>query len=840
MGAVWLAERSDGRFQRRAAVKFLSLALAGRGGEQRFKREGSILGRLAHANIAELLDAGVSAEGQPYLVLEHVEGEHIDQYCDEHRLDVNARLRLFLDVLAAVAHAHANLIVHRDLKPSNVLVRNDGQVKLLDFGIAKLLESEEQPAAATMLTQEAGGALTPAYAAPEQIKGEPVTTATDVYALGVLLYLLLTGQHPAGVGTRSAAELVKAIVDTEPTRSSHAVNLAKGEAEAAASTAAKRATTPDKLARALRGDLDTIISKALKKNPQERYASVTAFADDIRRYLNHEPISARPDTAVYRAAKFVRRNRFSFAVAMLALSAIVAGSGIAIYQGRIAQQRFQDVRKLAHTFVFDLHDEIAKLEGSTKAREIMVRTGLEYLDNLAKNAGGDLDLQREVASAYLKIGDAEGYPTKPNLGRVADALASYQKAGDIYRKIAAKNPAYLPDLAKYYLSYAGLVRFTNDLKQARELSESAIQVFDRVRARQQLGADLEIAYAQAWCTLGDMDDDMGHYRLALTEFSQCGELARTRLSKRRDPQALSMLAQADGRVGTAAREVGLLEQALRALDEGESVLGELLAAEPQNPLFHRRQALIHLCRSEVYYYDLSPSLGDPARALESDRRYLDAAEKMVDSDPANNSAQFSRAIATYWVSYALREFDAKAAVRMAEKAVRMFDDMIASGGPNYLVTSRRVRALHRLGEAQLKAGRVAAARSTAQLALEAERPLGTDKGGEWSEEHSVLVQVLILAGKTSAAVGDFGRAESLLQEAREQGLRIAQAQELTALIPLANAEKSLAAFYIRRHRLEDARACYQRLVDLWQRYPETNDYLDQERNNSKRLLASFQ
>lgn len=337
MGSVWLAERSDGRFERRVAVKFLNISLMGKSGEERFKREGSILGRLAHEHIAELVDAGVSAAGQPYLVLEYVEGDHIDRYCDERKLDVEARIQLFLDALEAVAHAHANLIVHRDLKPSNVLVRNDGQVKLLDFGIAKLLEGEGQEGGATVLTVEGGRAMTPEYAAPEQITGAPVTTATDVYALGVLLYVVLTGQHPAGSGLRSPADLVKAIVDTEPTRPSDVVSTTGANAEETATNAARRTTTPDKLSRALRGDLDTIVAKALKKNPQERYASVTALADDRGRYLRHEPISARPDTVAYRAAKFVRRNRTAVVLATLAVIGTAAGIVGAVVQARTAR-----------------------------------------------------------------------------------------------------------------------------------------------------------------------------------------------------------------------------------------------------------------------------------------------------------------------------------------------------------------------------------------------------------------------------------------------------------------------------------------------------------------------
>jgi serine/threonine protein kinase len=322
MGTVWLAERSDGRFERRVAVKFLNIALMGKGGEERFKREGRILGRLTHPHIAELIDAGVSLAGQPFLVLEYVEGDHIDRYCDQNKLDVRARVRLFLDALRAVAQAHTNLIVHRDLKPSNILVRTDGQAKLVDFGIAKLLEGEGQTRESP-LTLEGERALTPEYAAPEQLKGETVTAATDVYASGVLLYVLLTGQHPAGAGLHTPAGLVKAILDTEPLCLSEIVAPTQTTAETADANAKRRSTTPDKLARLLRGDLDTIVAKALKKNPRERYASIKAFADDLQRYLRNEPISARPDAIAYRTGKFVRRHRNSVTAALLVTLALM-------------------------------------------------------------------------------------------------------------------------------------------------------------------------------------------------------------------------------------------------------------------------------------------------------------------------------------------------------------------------------------------------------------------------------------------------------------------------------------------------------------------------------------
>lgn len=330
MGSVWLAERSDGRFEGKAAVKLLNADLIGRSGGERFRREGTILARLAHPNIARLIDAGVSAQGQPYLVLEHVNGRHIDQYCDERTLDVDGRVRLFLGVLSAVAHAHANLIVHRDLKPSNVLVTDEGAVKLLDFGIAKLLEHESQTGDPT-LTRDAGAGLTPKYAAPEQVTGGAITTATDVYALGVLLYELLTGLHPVGALAQSPADIVKAIVETDPPKPSATTTFEAGP------RAARRGTTPDRLSRRLQGDLDTIVAKALKKDPGERYLSVAELADDLRRFADHQPITAQPDTLRYRGGKFVRRHRRSLAAAAAAV--VTVAGVVGFYTVQLARER---------------------------------------------------------------------------------------------------------------------------------------------------------------------------------------------------------------------------------------------------------------------------------------------------------------------------------------------------------------------------------------------------------------------------------------------------------------------------------------------------------------------
>jgi serine/threonine-protein kinase len=433
MGSVWLAHRSDGRFAGDVAVKLLNASLIGRAGGARFKREGSILARLAHPHIARLLDAGVTGAGQPFLVLEYVEGERIDEHCDRQRLDLAARVRLFLDVLAAVAHSHAHLIVHRDIKPHNVLVAKEGGVKLLDFGIAKLLEGSASSGDATELTREGGRALTPEYAAPEQLLGEPVTIATDVYALGVLLYVLLGGQHPAGATARSTAELVKTIVDAPAPRLSEAVVSARTLGpEDLAANAARRSTTPERLSRSLRGDLDNIVAKALKKSPGERYATVEAFADDLRRHLAHQPVAARPDTLSYRLAKFTRRHRAGVGAGVLAIAGVCAGLAVALWQANEArQQRDRAVALLDRSNAVTEFFEFMLTDAGPPDKPQTIGSMLARSDSLLRNEhSGNAEQQAAIlfaqASYYVTVGDAA--QAEPRLRR---ALAVLRDSSDL-------------------------------------------------------------------------------------------------------------------------------------------------------------------------------------------------------------------------------------------------------------------------------------------------------------------------------------------------------------------------------------------------------------------------
>ena len=498
MGTVWLARRSDGRYEGTAAVKLLNLALLDEAGLERFRREGSLLARLNHPHIARLLDAGVTPGGQPYLVLEHVEGERVDHYADARRLPVEARVRLVLDVLAAVAHAHANLVVHRDIKPSNILVGRDGQVKLLDFGIAKLVEAgEADPVTAT---ESGGRALTPEWAAPEQATGAAITTATDVYALGVLLFLLLTGRHPTGEGARTPAEHLRAVLDTEPPRLSSVVTGAEA-----------RDSTPERLRRSLAGDLDNIAAKALKKRPEERYPTVSAFRDDLQRYLVHEPVSARPDSLGYRVRKLIRRNRLPFTLAVLGLLALAAGLvGTVTQAARATAQaaradsaaaasaaqrdfalgqlsRAEAINEL-NTFLltdaapsggsFTVGDLLARAEslvdrehaGTPANRvEILVSLGQQYLD-VDEDARARAPLER----AYLLSREVQDRATRARaacaLGRNLARLGSPDSA----QALAGEGLALLPDEPLYATARVFCLLAASDIARSGGRGEDAV------------------------------------------------------------------------------------------------------------------------------------------------------------------------------------------------------------------------------------------------------------------------------------------------------------------------------------------------------------------------------
>lgn len=419
---------------------------------RRFLLERRVLGRLEHPNIARLLDAGLTESGLPYLVMEYVDGEPIDRYCDTHRLTVEERLALFGDVCDAVHYAHSHLVVHRDLKPYNILVTRDGAVKLLDFGIAALLD--DGAGGGSRLTRTGLAMLTPEYASPEQVRGEPVTTTSDVYALGLLLFELLTGERPFHAEGRSTPELLRAICEEEPKRPSESVRRIAARSGAGtgasriAAIAEARRTSPARLARRLSGDLDTIVLEALRKEPERRYASAHELRDDIERHLSGRPVRAHGDSIWYRSWKFVRRHRAVVAASALVVISLAAGVASTTVQARRAdtaraeaEQRYRDVRSLAGALVADVNGAIADLPGSLPARELLVTRSLDHLDRLYRQSGGDTELQREIASAYVELGLVQGNPTVANLGDIAASRRSFERALQIARTLVAGDPS---------------------------------------------------------------------------------------------------------------------------------------------------------------------------------------------------------------------------------------------------------------------------------------------------------------------------------------------------------------------------------------------------------------
>jgi serine/threonine protein kinase len=478
MGEVYRACRVDGQFEQEVAVKLVRGGYDSRLILERFRHERQILATLDHPNIARLLDGGTLEDGVPYLAMELIEGKPIDHYCEEHELSVSERLTLFLQVCAAVQYAHGHLVVHRDIKPGNILVTENGVPKLLDFGIAKILDSP------TSSQTTIGHPLTPEYASPEQIRGEAITTASDVYSLGVVLYQLLTGTSPYGADQHSPTELVRAITEMEPQRPSTVVLRAKPPADGAGLHLVSE-HSPAKLGRRLHGDLDTIVLKALRKEPQHRYASVERLSEDIRREMEGLPVMARKGSWSYRTVKFLRRNRIGMTAAVLVCVAVLAGVVATVREARIAganqrraERRFNDVRQLANSLIFEIHDSIQALPGATPSRKLLLDRAVEYLDKLSQDASGDLDLQRELAWGYERLATVQGDTTQSNLGHVSAAEESHRKATALFEAIAKANPHSVPDQLNLASAYRMAAFFDIYVPTGREKIDRALAVTD--------------------------------------------------------------------------------------------------------------------------------------------------------------------------------------------------------------------------------------------------------------------------------------------------------------------------------------------------------------------------
>jgi non-specific serine/threonine protein kinase/serine/threonine-protein kinase len=679
MGAVYLAERADREFTKHVAIKLLKRGTDTDEVLRRFRSEREILARLEHPNIARLLDAGTTDDGLPYFVMEYVAGARVTDYCFAQHLSVAARLELFLKICSAVHFAHQNLVVHRDLKPANILITAEGEPKLLDFGIAKLLANESDAANMTLAEQQR---FTPGYASPEQVRGEAITTATDIYSLGALLFHLLTGQspHQFPIGTPSATELARVIAESDPP------------------WASKVAPTSE-LRRELAGDLDTMLATALQKQPERRYSGVPAFADDLQRYLSGRPIKARPAAVAYRASKFVRRNRVAVVSATVVLLAGVAGLTVYVRQVRRvafhAEQEaahFRDLRTLANLFIFKYQNGIAVLPGSTELRKELVKDALAYLNNLATRTGsGDPELLREVASGYKRIADVQGgvlidektgeTVSGANLGDMAGALENYGKSLKIRAQLASLYPA---DTALQYelgQIHASLGFFNDSVARPADAAgyfRTAIQLLkplaEKLPNDKAVRAALRTTYYRLATTLAveasNLGDVPGAFE-ALGHGIPIGEaLVADDSMNLAHRQGLAPLYSARGRLLMAeSRAADALVEYRKAL----AMITTLVEERPGHPYFRAELAITQRNVAAA----LSAS-GAQADALEHYRTAVALFEQLMTEDP--NDARLRRSAA-----YGIRDLGeamAAAGERVAaqqnmERALAIFEELTA-------------------------------------------------------------------------------------------------------------------------------------------------------------------
>ncbi len=685
MGTVYWAERADGEITQQVAVKLLQPGVDDARLRQLFLAERQILAGLSHPNIARLLDAGHQEDGQPFLVMEFVDGKAIDAYTVGHT--IRDKVRLYLKVCAAVGYLHRNLVVHRDLKPPNIFVTADGEPKLLDFGIAKMIDVTADSTLTTMRM------LTPDYASPEQLNGGPVTTATDVYSLGAVLYKLLTGVCPYR------------FEGDPPGTISHA-----------------KITPPSKLAPGLKGDLEAILLKALRREPQERYASVGRFSEDLENYLASRPIHARKGNAWYRTRKFLRRRWLPVAAGALAVTGLSGGVFLADRQRAIAQQRFAEVRQLAERFV-ELHDDVANLPGSTKIREKMVTTALHTLHNLSRGSDNDAKLLNEIGQVYDKVAHAQGAPDQPNLGRAEDALWNFRKAVDFESRAAALNPAYRIDLALFRSELSYLAMLNGYFPEARQNLQAAASLLVQIRTKNPEDVEPLVLAARVAGIRGDLSELAGNYHDELAFFQEAAKLHDEYLCRKPSNTARVRAYRAATLVAWALADNKRYKEALATLHERAPVIDALLAAEPENVNYLRQKMAAANYEGQIDDNETGKCLGKPWEAVAALRHYVEIARKLTAADPNNASARLSLASAYYKLSWPLGKIDPQQSVRAAEDAVKLFDEDLARNPPDRVIRSGRARALRHLAYAYGRNHNRNKARAAIEQAIAAQQQL---------------------------------------------------------------------------------------------------------------------
>jgi eukaryotic-like serine/threonine-protein kinase len=745
MGDVYRAVRADDQYQKQVAIKLVRQGLETEFVYARFRKERQILAGFEHENIARLLDGGTTDEGHPYFVMELVEGKRIDDYCDEGKLGTASRLELFRSVCSAVQYAHQRLVVHRDIKPGNILVTADGVPKLLDFGIATILSPETySPGADPALT--ATRIMTPQFASPEQLRGEVITTATDVYSLGVVLYKLLTGRLPYRLdNTSSPYDLARVICETDPEKPSTAVG--RSAAERSGETIGQspdglkltpeqisscRNTTPDKLRRTLSGDLDQVLLKALRKEPQRRYASVQDFAEDLQSYTQGMPVSARRDTFGYRSGKFIKRNELALALTVTFLLVVLAGAVAIVREARIArmqearaERRFESLRKLTNSLLFEFHDSIENLPGSTAARELVVRRALEYLEQIAAEANGDPATLRDLAAAYERIGrvlSEERYAHLGGAGSAKQAQQLYEKALAIRQQLAAANPGDLSlqtDLLDTMWDVADMYGDQGDLDRQLEIHQQRLAIEEHLAASHDseelrhdiAGSLIPIGLVKVW--FGDYESGIDYERKALAMNQALLDANPTSVRLRRSVMVSHCL------LATALKFDKEYSEAASENQKALAMVEQLAAHDPNNIDLQRFLAQTNedLCRCLAY-----SGLFSGGRVLEVRahcRKAIAINQYMTKSDKNNVQAAADLASSNLSMGLALYLMHApQQALAFEQRADSMYHDVALREPDSIGNTIDHAVSLIYLGRAEAELHRPSLARKNFEQAQE--------------------------------------------------------------------------------------------------------------------------
>lgn len=765
MGSVFLAERVDGQFEQTVALKLIKKGMDSDAILRRFINERQILASLEHPNIAHLIDGGTTNEGQPYFVMEYIEGESIIEFAKREGLDLADRLDLFREVCSAVSFAHQNLVIHRDLKPSNILITRNRKVKLLDFGIAKLLNTDDSLQTATQ-----NFVFTPEYASPEQVRGEQLTTATDIYSLGVILYELLAGTRPYRTEGQNISEMIKIVCETEPAAPSRRWRDESKDANTSdfgGSTRSSKTSTHSVAASQLRGDLDNIILKALRKEPERRYSSVEQFSEDIRRHQLGLPVTAVHDTWSYRASKFARRNSIGVAAAALILVVLSAGLFATLYQRNKAQRRFNDVRQMANSFLFEFHDAIENLPGSTPARELVVKRALEYLDQLSQESEGDPTLKRELATAYAEIGQIQGNSYHSNLGDSEGAMKSYLRSLELRKALATGDPsnrALQHELADSYEGVGDMHYTVNDLPQGLESYQQAVAIRERIVAEEPSNLDYKYSLAGVLGKRGDISGMEG--------FPNLGDTAGALESYKRGVSLYEELIAAEPEnekyksgYATMLNFYGMLQlstgDAVGSIASGRrsiAIFESLIAANPNNAKYetHFMAALVFL-----RYPLVDEKLFD--EALANANRVIQTMEKQLAADPKN--VQFKRSVGVAYNALGRIQTDmdnGAAALENHQKALKIAEELFAADGKSSENLRDVAMTREFTADAEANKGDCSSAIENYRKALEM---YGSSTGDDLAPSYAGIGKCLAEIGKLNEAADSFRQTVPLAEKA---------------------------------------------------------------------------